>query len=114
MNEKQLANKSGICTGIAAACCFGLLNVLFTLFGITAAILWINHYGDYLFFPMYAFFGTIFATTTFRLEKRLVTYLLLAVWGGLALYFSSFGIVYTTLIICGIVAGGIVWWLLVR
>ncbi len=107
MNEKKLRTTSGILSGVATACCFGLLNVVLGLLGLTAAVAAVNRYGDYLFFPAYAFFATLFVWSLFRIKKKWITYTVTAVAVALGIYFMIFGITYALLILGGAGFGGI-------
>lgn len=104
---KQVKNTSGICAGIATACCFGLLNLILGMLGFTAAIAVVNNYGDYIFFPAYSFFSTIFVWALLREKKNWLRYTITAVAIALGVYFMLFGITYTLLVIGGTVLGGI-------
>ena len=100
---------TGAGTFVAAACCFGLLNLIFGALGLTAAVAAINNYGDYVFFPAYALFGTLFVLS---LPKNWFSYILMAIVAALGIYFMIFGFVYAGLIIGGAVLGGLVYrWL---
>jgi len=92
-------------TVVSAACCFGLLNVILGLFGLTAAIAYVNTYGDYIFFPAFAIFGAIFMKQLLNWKKNWLTLLLSLAIVGVMIWFITFGILYTTLIIGGVIIG---------
>lgn len=92
-------------TGASLACCFGLLGFLLGIFGLTSAIAYVNTYGDFIFFPSYAVFGTIFIYGLVTWRRMWYTYMLSVVTAAVMLYFSTFGIVYAALIFGGVVVG---------
>ena len=97
---------TGIGAGIALGCCFGLLNVIFGLLGFTAALAVINKYGDYIFFPAYSFFATLFVWSL--LDRKWLTYMVGLLALALGIYFMIFGWVYAGLVVGGTILGGIV------
>jgi len=99
--------KTGIGAGIALGCCFGLLNVIFGLLGFTAALAVINKYGDYIFFPAYSFFATLFVWSLLN-RKNWLTYVVSLLALGFGIYFMIFGWVYAGLVVGGTILGGIV------
>jgi len=104
----KLKTTSGIGAGIALGCCFGLLNVIFGLLGLTAALAAVNRYGDYVFFPAYSFFATLFVWSLLRGRKNWYAYVIGLIGLAIGIYFMVFGLVYASLIIGGAVLGGIV------
>jgi len=96
---------SGLGTLVPGLCCFGLLNVLLGLLGLTAAIAWVNNYGDYIFFPLFALFGTIFIKQLLTWKKHWVTYLISLIVIGIMIFFMKFGFSNVALIIGGVLVG---------
>ena len=90
-------------TIISLACCFGLLNVLLGLFGLTAALAYVNRYGDYIFFPAFAIFGTLLIYSLINWKKIWWTYAIAAITAVIMVYFAIFGLIYALIIIGGIV-----------
>ena len=96
---------SGTGTAIAAACCFGLLTLILGLLGLTAALAYVNKYGDYVFFPAFAIFGTIFIKQVLGWKKNWFTYTLSLIIMGVLIWFMTFSRVFTFLVIGGVVVG---------
>jgi len=92
-------------TAVSAACCFGVLNVILGLFGLTAAIAYVNQYGDYIFFPAFAIFGVIFIKQLLNWKKNWFTWLLSLIIVGIIIWFMTFGILYAGLIFGGAIIG---------
>jgi len=101
---KKLRTTSGIMAGFAAGCCFGLLNVLFGALGFTATVAAINKYGDFIFFPLYAFFATLFVLS---LKRSWLKKTVAVIAAGLGIYFMIFGVLYASLIVGGALLGGL-------
>jgi len=95
-------------TGVSLACCFGFLGFFLGLFGLTTALSYVNTYGDYVFFPSYAIFGTVFIYALLKWRKTWYNYLLSLGLISMMVYFSVFGIVYASLVIGGIIIGLII------
>jgi len=108
MSKTKVLKTCAVGTGVSAACCFGLLNLLLGLFGLTAALAYVNQYGDYIFFPAFAIFGTIFAYALLGWKRRWYNYILSILTAGIAIWFMTFGLVYAGLILAGIIAGGLI------
>jgi len=94
-------------TAISLACCFGLLNFLLGIFGLAAFIAYVNQFGDYIFFPAFAIFGTLLANSLIQWKKNWATYALSAVVLIFMIYFAIFGAIYTLLILTGVIVGSI-------
>ena len=110
MSKKNVIKTCAVGTGVSVACCFGLLSVIFGLLGLTAALAYVNAYGDYVFFPSFAIFGTIFAYALLGWRKSWYNYVLVILITGIAIWFMTFGMVYAGLILTGIIAGGLITW----
>ena len=108
MSKKNVIKTCAVGTGVSIACCFGLLSVIFGLLGLTAALAYVNAYGDYVFFPSFAIFGTIFTYVLLRWKKTGYNYVLAILTAGIAIWFMTFGLVYAGLILAGIIAGGLI------
>lgn len=105
-NQKKLVKKCAAGTGIFAACCFGLLSIL-GVFGFTTALLYINNYGDYVLLPAYAAFGTVLVYALMQWKRNIYTYIASAITIGIMIYFSVFGILWFSIILGGVLLGGI-------
>ena len=60
MNVKKYCKVGAYGTIISGLCCLGLLGVLLGVFGATAAIAYVNKFGDFIFLPAYGIFATLF------------------------------------------------------
>ena len=107
MKQDKVLKTSATGTGIFAACCFGVLSILGVL-GFTSALAYINNYGDYVFFPGYAAFGTVLVYALMQWKKNIYTYLVSIATVGVMVYFSVFGIIWFLLILGGVIFGGII------
>lgn len=95
MNAKKCCQIGGC---IALLCCLGFLGTLLGLFGAARAIAYINQYGDYVFFPAYSFFATLFIYGLINWKKHWASYLLSLITVIIGVWFASFGLIYTGLI----------------
>lgn len=101
---------SATVAGVSLLCCFGLFGVLLGIFGLTAALAYVNQYGDFVFFPAFAIFGTLFVYSMLKWKKNIYTYIVSAATAVFALYFMIFGLTFALLILGGIVIGGLIIW----
>jgi len=108
MSKTKVLKTCAVGTGVSVACCFGLLGLILGVFGLTTALAYVNTYGDFLFFPAFAIFGTIFAYALLGWEKIWYNYVLAILTAGIAIWFMTFGLVYTGLILGGIIVGGLI------
>ncbi|PIN76121.1 hypothetical protein COV18_00715 [Candidatus Woesearchaeota archaeon CG10_big_fil_rev_8_21_14_0_10_37_12] len=108
--KSKLTTGSGIGTGFSLACCFGLLSLLLGLFGLTTAIAAVNKYGDYVFFPLYSLFATLFISSIWNWKRKIAKTVLILLILVITIWLMTFGIVYTGLIILGIIIGGLLTW----
>jgi len=88
MNTKKCCKVGVYGTIISGLCCLGLLGVLLGLFGATAAIAYVNKFGDFIFLPAYGIFGTLLVYSMLKLKKNWLTYLITVAVAGLAIYVS--------------------------
>ena len=112
MNKTKTLKTCAVGTGISVACCFGLIGMILGILGITSALAYVNTYGDYVFFPSFAIFGTIFVYALLGWKKTWYNYTVAVLTAGIAIWFMTFGLVYTGIIIAGIIAGGLITWTL--
>ena len=104
MNTKKCYKVSAYGTVISGLCCLGILGVLLGLFGATAAITYVNKFGDFVFLPAYGAFATLLVFSMLSLKKNWFTYLVTAIVAGLAVYLSL-SLIGALLIISGIILG---------
>jgi len=88
MNAKKCCKVGAYGTIVAGLCCLGILGVLLGLFGATAAIAYVNQFGDFVFLPAYGAFGTLLVYGMLSLRKNWLTYLVTAAVAGFAIYLS--------------------------
>lgn len=105
MNAEKCCKIGGAGGFVALLCCFGVLGALLGLFGAAGAIAYVNNYGDYVFFPAYSFFATLFVYGLLNWKKNFGTYVLSAVAVGFGLFFAKFGLLYAGLILAGLIIG---------
>jgi len=74
MNPKTCYKIGGYGTVVSGLCCFGFLGLLFGLIGASAALAFVNTYGDYVFIPAYLIFGAIFIYGLLIVRKDWVAY----------------------------------------
>ena len=106
-NDQVTDKKSGTGTAVSAACCFGALGIL-GLLGFTTALAYVNRFGDYIFFPAYAAFGTVLVYAMISYRKNALAYLVSIATIGLMLYFSIFGLLWAGLVLIGVIIGTII------
>lgn len=111
VNQKKLVKKCAAGTGIFAACCFGLFSILGVL-GFTTALAYINNYGDYIFLPAYAAFGTVLVYALMQWKRNIYTYIISIITISVMIYFSVFGIIWFSIIFGGILLGGLSIWII--
>ncbi len=88
MNAKKCCKVGTYGTIISGLCCLGIVGVLLGLFGATAAIAYVNEFGDFVFLPAYGAFATLLIYGMLMLKKNWITYLLTIIIAGFAVYFS--------------------------
>jgi len=88
MNPQKCCKVGASGTIVAGLCCLGMVGVLLGLFGATAAIAYVNQFGDFIFLPAYGVFATLLVYGMLSLRKNWFTYLITAVVAGLAIYVS--------------------------
>lgn len=103
MNKKTM-KVCGAGTGVSFACCFGLLGFLLGVFGLTSAIAYVNAYGDFIFFPSFAIFATLFMYGLMTWRKVWYSYATSIVTVLIMIWFATFGLVYASLIFGGVLA----------
>ena len=108
MKNENILKTTAIGSGIAIGCCFGVIGFILGILGLTTALAYVNKFGDFLFFPAFAAFGTILIYSLMQWKRNVYTYLLSLVAIGIMIYFSIFGIVSFLLILSGIIAGSII------
>jgi len=113
MADKRL-KITAIGSGIAVGCCFGLLGFILGLLGLTAALAYVNKYGDFVFFPAFAIFGTVLVYSLMQWKQNVYTYLLSLATISIMIYFAIFGIIWLLLILGGIIAGTVISWIIYK
>ena len=104
MNTKKCCKVGAYGTVVAGLCCLGILGVLLGFFGATAAIAYVNKFGDFVFLPAYGVFATLLVYGMLSLRKNWFTYLITAAVAGLAVY-VSLSLLGVALTVSGIVLG---------
>jgi hypothetical protein len=97
MDGGPTGRRSGLGTAVSPLYCLGLLGFFLVLFGMTTALAYYNDYGDFIFFPAYGTFGTVFAHSLLSWKRNASTYL--------TVLFAASG-PDDLLIGCGVVLGG--------
>lgn len=113
MNAKKCCKVGMYGTIVSALCCLGTLGLLLALFGATAALAYVNQYGDFVFLPAYGAFATLLVYGMLSIKKNWLTYLITAAIAGFAVYLSL-SLRGALLTLSGIVLGAIIIWLLRR
>ena len=108
MKNENILKTTAIGSGIAIGCCFGVVGFILGILGLTTALAYVNKFGDFLFFPAFAAFGTILIYSLMQWKRNMYTYLLSLVTIGIMIYFTIFGIAWFLLILSGAIAGGII------
>lgn len=104
MNAKKCCKVGAYGTIISGLCCLGVLGVLLGIFGLTAAIAYVNKFGDFLFLPAYGAFATLLVYGMLSLKKNVLTYAVTVIVAALAVYLSL-SLMGAVLTIAGILIG---------
>ena len=112
MKNKNILKTTAVGSGIAVGCCFGLLGFILGLLGLTATLAYVNKYGDFVFFPAFAIFGTLLIYSLMQWKRNVYTYLLSLATIGIMIYFATIGIVWLLLILTGVILGSVISWII--
>lgn len=93
MNAKQCCKVGAYGTVISGLCCLRLLGVLLAVFGTTAAITYMNDFGDYVFIPSYIGFAALLVYGMLSLRKDWLTYSISFIVVSFGLYVTLYSII---------------------
>lgn len=88
MNKRTCCRIGAYGTIVSGLCCFGALGALLGLFGATTLIAYVNQFGDYVLLPAYGAFATLLIYGMLSMKKNVLTYFIMAVVAGIAIYLS--------------------------